>query len=189
MRNCRDFRTLVPGGGTGFSTLYLAEQLNETNAEIVYVDASSKSMEVAQTRAKIRGLSNIIWIRDLMENMPMLGLATEDKFDFVSCQGILHHQKIPLKGLNTLKDALHDEGGMDLMLYARYGRTGVEQMQLLMRLVNEGVHDLHHKIENTKKIYNVIIFFIQLLSINFSNKNIASQNCFKLLGLVVTAKL
>jgi len=151
-----DFRTLVPGGGTGFSTLYLAEQLNETNAEIVYVDASSKSMEIAQTRAKIRGLSNIIWIKDKMNNMPQLGLQTDDKFDFVSCQGVLHHMKIPLKGLNTLKDALHDEGGMDLMLYARYGRTGVEQMQLLMRLVNEGVYDLHHKIENTKKIYKIL---------------------------------
>ena len=151
----RDFRTLIPGGGTGFSTLYLAEQLNDTNAEIVYVDASAKSREVAQTRAKIRGLSNIIWIRDYMEHLPQLGLDVEEKFDFVSCQGVLHHMKIPLKGLNTLKDALHEEGGMDLMLYARYGRTGVEQMQLLMRLVNEGVYDYKQKIENTKKIYQV----------------------------------
>ena len=63
--------------------------------------------------------------------------------------------KIPLKGLNTLKDELHDEGGMDLMLYGRYGRTGVEQMQLLMRLVNEMVLDLQQKIINTKKIYKV----------------------------------
>ena len=110
---------------------------------------------MAQTRAKIRGLKNIIWIRDYMENLPQLGLQVEEKFDFVSCQGVIHHMKIPLKGLNTLKDELHDEGGMDLMLYGRYGRTGVEQMQLLMRLVNENVLDLQQKIINTKKIYKV----------------------------------
>ena len=137
--------------------MYLAEQLNETSAEIVYVDASAKSMEIAQTRAKIRGLNNIIWIKDSMENLPQLGLQVEEKFDFVSCQGVLHHMKSPLKGLNTLKDSLHEEGGMDLMLYARYGRTGVEQMQKLMKLVNEGVTDVKQKIENTKKIYQVFL--------------------------------
>ena len=146
--------------------MYIAEQLNETKAEIVYVDASAKSQEVAQTRAKIRGLSNIIWIKDYMENLPQLGLQVEEKFDFVSCQGVLHHMKIPLKGLNTLKDELHDEGGMDLMLYARYGRTGVEQMQILMRLVNEGVFDFKQKIINTKKIYKVILMTFNAFCLN-----------------------
>ena len=68
--------------------------------------------------------------------------------------------KSPLKGLNMLKESLNDEGGMDLMLYARYGRTGVEQMQTLMRLVNEGVTDVNAKIENTKKIYQVCLCHI-----------------------------
>ena len=81
-----------------------------------------------------------------MENLPQLGLQVEDKFDLVSCQGVIHHMKIPLRGLNTLKDSIHDEGGMDLMLYGRYGRTGVEQMQLLMRLVIVGVFDYKQKI-------------------------------------------
>ena len=136
--------------------MYIAEQFNDTNAEIVYVDTSAKGMNIAQTRAKIRGLSNIIWIKDNLENLPQLGLQVEDNFDFVSCQGVLHHMKSPVKGLRMLKEALNDEGGMDLMLYARYGRTGVEQMQKLMKLVNEGVTDVNQKIDNTKKIYEVI---------------------------------
>ena len=142
--------------------MYYAEQLNDTNAEIIYVDASVKSMAIAQKRAKMRGLSNVIWIKDYIEHLPFLGVTqTEEKFDFVSCQGVLHHMKSPLKGLNMLKDSLNDDGGMDLMLYARIGRTGVEQMQKLVKLINEGVTDVKTKIDNTKKIYKVNFYAVQ----------------------------
>ena len=48
------FRVLVAGGGVGSSTMFLAEQLNHTNAEIVYLDLSPASMAIAQQRAEIR---------------------------------------------------------------------------------------------------------------------------------------
>ena len=48
------FRVLIAGGGVGSSTMFLAEQLNHTNAEIVYLDLSPASMAIAQQRAKIR---------------------------------------------------------------------------------------------------------------------------------------
>ena len=40
------FRVIVAGGGTGRDTNYLAEQLNHTNAEIVYMDFSQNSMNI-----------------------------------------------------------------------------------------------------------------------------------------------
>src|SRR5690606_33784292 len=44
-------RVLVAGGGTGDSTIYLAEQLRERGGEVVYVDISGASMQVAKERA------------------------------------------------------------------------------------------------------------------------------------------
>ena len=54
---------IVAGGGTGSVTVFMGEQLNHTNGEIVHLDLSAASMHIAQTRAKIRGLRNIIWIQ------------------------------------------------------------------------------------------------------------------------------
>jgi hypothetical protein len=41
------FRCSIAGGGTGDSTIYLAEQLKDKKVEIIYLDFSKPSMEVA----------------------------------------------------------------------------------------------------------------------------------------------
>ena len=38
----KDFRVLIAGGGTGDSTIYLAEQLKDTDAEIIYLVSERK---------------------------------------------------------------------------------------------------------------------------------------------------
>ena len=50
----QSFRVLVAGGGIGDTTIFLAEQLNHTNAKIIYLDFSPASMKIAQGRAAIR---------------------------------------------------------------------------------------------------------------------------------------
>ena len=45
-----------------------------------------------------------------------------------------------------------DDGAMALMLYGRYGREAVYQMQALMRLVNRGEEDPQRKIDNCKAV-------------------------------------
>src|SRR6266542_1730835 len=52
------FRALVAGGGTGDATIFLAEQLRHTDAEIVHVDVSQASLSIARERAELRGLKN-----------------------------------------------------------------------------------------------------------------------------------
>tara|TARA_R110001599_G_scaffold394_3_gene1770 strand:- start:226 stop:1590 length:1365 start_codon:yes stop_codon:yes gene_type:complete len=145
----QNFRVLIPGGGTGDCTTYLAEQLKGTNAEIVYLDMTKASMDIAKERAKIRGLNNITWIHDSILNIPNLNLG---KFDYISCTGVLHHLKDPQAGLNALKSVLKESGSMFIMLYGRYGRTGVYQMQDMLRRVNSGFDSIQDKIDNTKTI-------------------------------------
>ena len=139
------FRVLVAGGGTGDGAIFLADQLKSTNAQIVYLDFSKNSMAIAQKRAEYRGLSNITWINDSILNIPNLKLG---KFDYINCVGVLHHLESPDLGLKILKDSLTEKGGMCLMVYAKYGRTGVYQIQELMRMVNKNTASLQEEVKN-----------------------------------------
>lgn len=143
------FRVLVAGGGTGDSSTYLAEQLKDKDAEVVYLDFSKKSMEIAKKRAEYRGLKNITFINDSIFNIPKLDLG---KFDFVNCSGVLHHLSSPPEGLKILQESLKPEGGAGIMVYAKYGRTAVYQIQELMRQVNDGVKVRQDEVDNARKV-------------------------------------
>ena len=150
------FRALVAGGGTGDATIFLAEQLRATDAEIVHLDMSQASIALAQERAQIRGLTNIRWVHESLLNLPGLGLG---RFDYINCSGVLHHLVDPDLGLKALRSVLKSDGphpgAIGLMVYASTGRTGVYQMQALMRMVNgaggESL-DEKRKIANTRDL-------------------------------------
>lgn len=126
------FRVLVAGGGTGDASTFLALQLKATNAEIVYLDFSQASLEIAKKRAELWGLKNIRWVCDDILRLPELGLG---KFDYIDCTGVLHHLASPLEGLKVLKEALNERGGMNIMLYGKYGRAAVYQVQKLLKII------------------------------------------------------
>lgn len=145
------FRVLIAGGGTGDSTVYLAEQLKDTDAEIIYLDFSKNSMKLAQERAKNRGLTNITWLNDSIFNIPKLKLG---KFDYIQCSGVLHHLATPDEGLRILSDSLKEDGGVNIMVYAQYGRTGLYQIQDIMKMVNEGVTSRQEEVKNGWEVMN-----------------------------------
>lgn len=141
------FRALVAGGGTGDAAIFLAEQLRDRDAEVVYIDISSASRAIAQERARIRGLENITWIQGSILDIPEMDIG---RFDYINCCGVLHHLESPLAGLMALKSVLRQGGCMGLMVYGAVGRTAIYQMQELMRLVNSGERSVQDKIDNTK---------------------------------------
>ena len=149
----KGFRVLIAGGGTGDSTVYLAEQLKDTDAEVIYLDFSKNSMKIAQERAKNRSLENITWINDSILNIPGLKIG---KFDYIQCSGVLHHLESPDAGLKVLSDSLTERGGMGIMVYAQYGRTGVYQIQEIMRMVNEGVQSRQEEVKNGWEVINAL---------------------------------
>ncbi len=132
------FRVLVAGGGTGTSTIFLAEQLRHTDARIVHLDLSAASIDIARQRAAIRGLTNIEWLQASLLDLPTLGLPA---FDYINCIGVLHHLPDPDAGLRALQSVLKAEGALALMVYGQIGRTGVYQMQALMRSALAGVNE------------------------------------------------
>lgn len=150
----RDFtqpiRVLIAGGGTGDSTIHIAEQLRyNESAEIIHLDFSAASIAVAKERANVRGLRNITWLQESILELPNINI---DPFDYIDCSGVLHHLESPEAGLAALTSVLKEDGAMGLMLYAKYGREGVYQMQHLMRMVNEGEPDHQTQVDQCKSI-------------------------------------
>ncbi len=126
-------RVLVAGGGTGDSTVYLAEQLRDTPAEVVHLDLSTASIAVARQRLEVRGLDNVRFVHGSLLDAREEALG---RFDYINCSGVLHHLTDPDAGLKALLGVLAEDGCMGLMVYAQYGRTAYYQVQELMRLVN-----------------------------------------------------
>ena len=147
------FRVLVAGGGTGDTTIFVAEQLRGKNAEIVHLDMSEASINVAKQRAKARGLDNITWMHESLLELPNIKI---EKFDYINSIGVLHHLADPVAGLKALKSVLKDDGAMGLMVYAKYGRTGIYHIQDLMRMVNEGEENLQKQVDNCKSMLTTL---------------------------------
>lgn len=150
----KGFRALVAGGGTGDATVYLAEQLRSTNGKVYHLDLSTASLDVAKERISRRGLQNkVTWIQDSLLNLSRLGLPP---FDYINCSGVLHHLEDPSAGLQTLAAALKPDGALGIMVYGKYGRTGVYQMQDLMRLVNHGTSEPAQMLDLTRRTLSTL---------------------------------
>lgn len=138
------FRILVAGGGTGDALVFLAEQLRGKPAEFVFLDMSAASIEVARGRAAVRGIEGVRWMHDSILNLAELGLGT---FDYINCVGVLHHLEDPSAGLAQLAAALAPGGAMGLMLYAKYGRSDVYQVQELLELLHGEEPELARRVD------------------------------------------
>ncbi|MEM9385990.1 MAG: class I SAM-dependent methyltransferase [Pseudomonadota bacterium] len=151
-RGARDLtagmRVLVAGGGTGDSTVYLAEQLRDCSPHIVHLDLSATSIEVARQRLSIRGLDNVHFVQGSLLDVRPDELG---HFDYINCSGVLHHLADPDAGLRALVGVLAPEGCMGLMVYAQYGRTAHYQIQALMRLVNAEARSRVEKLSNLRR--------------------------------------
>ena len=147
------FEVLVAGCGTGDAVVTLATQLYGTPARITAVDMSGASLAVARARMEARGLDNVRFVHD-----SLLNVAThmQQPFDYINCTGVLHHLEVPEVGLAALESVLAPEGVMHLMLYARYGRESVYQMQSLMRMINGDEPNIQRKVDMCRKVLEAL---------------------------------
>ena len=101
-------------------------------ARVLGIDVSQAALQ-HQHRLKQRyGLDNLA-----LEHRSITTCASLDReFDLIVSTGVLHHLDDPTAALRLLGDRLKPDGCMGLMLYARYGRFGVEMLQQLFRELN-----------------------------------------------------
>jgi SAM-dependent methyltransferase len=149
-RRLDSLRLLDAGCGTGDSAIYMA--LQAPGAQVVGLDTSRASLEVARSRAHARALPNVELVQASLLDLPRLGLAP---FDYIVCSGVLHHLPDPLAGLRALLGVLKPDGGLGLMLYARHGRAPVYQVQELLRRLG-GSESLHDRIALAGEVLDVL---------------------------------
>jgi SAM-dependent methyltransferase len=128
----RPFRALVAGGGTGDACIMLAQQLADRRCpgEVVYLDLSTASRQICEARAKARGLRNIQFVTGSLLDLPQMNIG---QFDYIDCTGVLHHLPEPDVGMRALASVLQPDGGIGVMLYGEYGRSGVYPLQEMLR--------------------------------------------------------
>ncbi len=147
----RPFRALVAGGGTGDACIMLAQQIAERRCpgEVVYLDISTASRAICEGRAKARGLRNINFITGSLLDLPSMAIG---QFDYIDCTGVLHHLPDPAAGMRALASVLHPEGGVGVMLYGEYGRSGVYPLQELLRTLAPPSMAMEDRIAMAKRL-------------------------------------
>ena len=148
-----NFKVLIAGSGVGNDLLQMNLLLSKyKNHKIVGIDLSPTCVNVVKKRIANYNAKNCevhnISILDLDETM-------FGKFDYIICIGVLHHLENPTEGLNRLKSVLKDDGMLNVMVYGKIGRTGVYQMQDMLRLINSSTnkHTYQQQISTFKNMY------------------------------------
>lgn len=151
----RPFRALVAGGGTGDGLIMLAQRLADRGcpAEIHYLDLSRAARGIAEARAARRGLGSITFHTGSLTDLEALGLGG---FDYIDCCGVLHHLEDPAAGLKALVRALAPGGGLGLMVYGRYGRTGVYEAQEMLRTLAPPREDDRRRLETARRLLKAL---------------------------------
>ncbi|XP_023324159.1 uncharacterized protein LOC111698138 [Eurytemora carolleeae] len=149
-----EFRVLVVGAGTGSTGLYLAEQLTQTNAQIVILEVSKKSMEIAKKRAQIRGLKNIQWIHGSVESLS--DIAQTGLFDFIECRHVLDHVVDPTSVLSKMAGILKPNGGISLSINGGVGRGGLIHVQNMVQILTKNEKTSAGKIAAVKEVLKVV---------------------------------
>ena len=113
---------LIAGCGTNQAAVFA---ITNPAANVVAVDVSQPSLDHHQHLKEKYGLANLELHLLPIEELPKLGLD----FDLVVSTGVLHHMADPLLGMKALARCLRRDGVLGVMLYAKYGRIGVELLQ------------------------------------------------------------
>lgn len=121
-----DMDILIAGCGTNQAAVFA---YTNRAAKVVAVDVSQPSLDHTRYLKDKYALKNLETHLLPIEDLPSLG----KDFDLIVSTGVLHHMAEPPVGMKALADCLRPDGVAALMLYARYGRTGVELMQSIFR--------------------------------------------------------
>ena len=106
---------LEVGCGTGQLAIYFSIG---TNNKVVALDPTIHSLQLGKNFAVNNNISNITFVNadifdDILEN---------NYFDFIWCNGVLHHTKDPYGAFKILVKSLKPNGYILIGLYNKYGR-------------------------------------------------------------------
>jgi SAM-dependent methyltransferase len=131
---------LVAGCGTSQAAKHAARC---PEARVIGIDVSATSVRHTEDLKRTYDLSNLE-----VHQLPIDQVGTlATTFDEIVCTGVLHHLAEPEPALRALRNVLHRDGAMHLMVYAPYGRAGIYMLQEFCRRLgiqagDEAIRDL-----------------------------------------------
>jgi 2-polyprenyl-3-methyl-5-hydroxy-6-metoxy-1,4-benzoquinol methylase len=124
---------LDAGCGSGMKSLVLA--LANPGSQIVGVDLSPKSIELARQRLAYHGFKNAEFHTLSLENIDSLGY----KFDYINCDEVLYLLPNPAEMLKTFRSILKPRGIIRSNLHSYHQRIGFFRSQEAFKLL--GLYD------------------------------------------------
>jgi SAM-dependent methyltransferase len=121
-----DLDILIAGCGTNQAAVFA---YTNRASKVVAIDVSQPSLDHSKYLKDKYALKNLELRLLPIEEAPTL----EQNFDLIVSTGVLHHMAEPKVGMKALADCLRPDGVAAIMLYARYGRAGVELLQAIFR--------------------------------------------------------
>jgi 2-polyprenyl-3-methyl-5-hydroxy-6-metoxy-1,4-benzoquinol methylase len=115
----RGKKILTAGCGTGQEALNLAVHYPE--AKIIGIDLSVASLAYGKQKSIELGINNVEFIHgDILEIEKL-----EQKFDMITCSGVLHHMEAPILAWRKLLTHLKTDGIIKIALYSEIARQHV----------------------------------------------------------------
>jgi SAM-dependent methyltransferase len=142
-----DVDILIAGCGTNQASIFA---YTNPAAKVVAIDISQPSLDHQQYLKDKHGLWNLELNLLPIEEVSTLGLD----FDLIVSTGVLHHLADPLAGMKALGGCLRRDGAMAVMLYARYGRLGVEMLESVFRDME--LHQDDASVQVVKETFTVL---------------------------------
>jgi SAM-dependent methyltransferase len=117
---------LIAGCGTNQAAVFA---YTNPEAKVVAIDVSQPSLDHHRYLKDKYALKNLELHRLPIEEVHSLNRD----FDLIVSTGVLHHMAEPKTGMKALAACLRPDGVTAIMLYAKYGRIGVEMLQGVFR--------------------------------------------------------
>jgi SAM-dependent methyltransferase len=117
-----EMHILVAGCGTNQAAVIA---YTNPSAQVVAIDVSRASLDHHRWLKDRYNLTNLE-----LHQLPIEQVASLHRdFDLIITTGVLHHMADPGAGMRALAERLRPDGVLAVMLYANYGRIGVQLMQ------------------------------------------------------------
>jgi len=137
-----DLDILVVGCGSNQAAVF---SYTNPSANVVAIDVSPAALAHHEFLKKKHELKNLELHLLPIERVQEL----EREFDLIVSTGNLHHLADPKRGMAAIAPCLRPDGVAAIMVYARYGRIGVEMMQSVFR--DLGLHQDEQSIHLVKE--------------------------------------
>jgi len=147
-------KILEVGCGTGQLSIYFSSGNNNL---IVAMDATLESLKIAEKFSRKNGINNISFLNaDIFEDV-----LQDEHFDFIWCNGVLHHTKNPYEAFKIVSKSLKKKGYILIGLYNKFGRIRTLIRRLLYKIFGVKILKILdptlRKLKNSKEEQNAWI--------------------------------